>query len=211
MHRLHRHDFDPATVQHVYQTYDEACLRLVEGQFLDIDFEERIDIGVDEYLTMVAGKTAALLAASLEIGTRLATSDTSIVGAYRLFGEELGLTFQIVDDILGMWGEEAVTGKPAGNDLRRKKKTLPVVFALEQEADNHVQPLHTIYQRETLTEADVTAALGVLEEAGARRYAEELAQEHWERAMAILADIGVRNPAQRRLQALARFLVERDY
>jgi geranylgeranyl diphosphate synthase type I len=211
LHRLHCHPFDPATIEHVYRTYDAACLRLVEGQYLDIDFEQRLDVSVDEYLAMISGKTAALLAASLEIGARLATDDATVVDAYRQFGEELGLAFQIVDDILGAWGDEDVTGKSAGNDLRRRKKTLPVVFALEQEAAADERPLRTLYQQGALSDADVDTALRLLEQAGARRYAEDLAQQHWQRAVDTLAEIGIDNPAQGRLRALARFLVEREF
>lgn len=211
LHRLHRHDFDPSTIQHVYRTYDEACRRLVEGQYLDIDFEQRLDVSVDEYLAMISGKTAALLSASLEIGARLATDDATIVDACRQFGEELGLAFQIVDDILGVWGDEDVTGKSAGNDLRRKKKTLPVVHALEREATGDVQPLRTLYQKASLTDADVASALRLLEEAGARRFAKGLAQRHWRRAVDTLAETGIDNRALGRLRALARFLVEREF
>lgn len=211
LYRLERYEFDLATIQHVYRVYDEACLRLAEGQYLDIDFEQRLDVSVDEYLAMIAGKTAALLAASLEIGSRLATDDPQIVGAYRQLGEELGLAFQIIDDILGAWGDSTVTGKPAGNDLRRKKKTLPVVFALEQEATAEKRRLHALYQQEMLTDADVEFALQLLEETDARRYAEDLARQHWQRAMDILARTGIDNPAQRRLRTLARFLVEREF
>lgn len=110
-----------------------------------------------------------------------------------------------------MWGDEAVTGKPAGNDLRRRKKTLPVVFVLEREASSDEQPLRTLYQQDALTNSDIGAALHLLEEAGARRYAEDLAQQHWQRAMDILAETGIDNPAQGRLRALARFLVERQF
>ena len=211
LHRLHRHDFDPTTIEHVYRIYDEACRRLVEGQYLDIDFEQRLDVSVDEYLAMISGKTAALLSASLEIGARLATDDLAVVTAYREFGEDLGLTFQIVDDVLGAWGDENVTGKSAGNDLRRKKKTLPVVYALEREAAADEQPFRTLYQQDTLSDAGVEMALQLLDQAGARRYAEDLAQQHWQRAVDTLAEIGIDNPAQGRLRALARFLVEREF
>lgn len=213
---LHQHGYDAATIRHVYRSYDQACLRLVEGQYLDISFEDRLDVGVDEYLMMIAGKTAALLSTSLEIGARLATGDGRIVHAYREFGEELGLTFQIVDDVLGIWGDEAVTGKPAGNDLRRKKKSLPVVYTLQQETGD-AGPLHTLYQKETLTEKDVDAALDILERAGAREYARDLARKHRQRAMrvlaktAVLAETAIENPAQSRLRGLATFLIEREF
>ncbi len=110
-----------------------ACQALCEGQYLDLAFEERTDVTAEEYLQMIRGKTAALLVAALRIGARLGTSDTRLVELYARFGEHLGIAFQLVDDILGLWGDQALTGKPAGNDLRRRKKTLPVVYGLEQE------------------------------------------------------------------------------
>lgn len=211
LHRLHTAGYDAATVNDVGHIYLEACRRLVEGQYQDINFEDRLDVSVDEYLGMVGGKTAALLAASLAIGARLATADAAVVDAYGQFGEELGLTFQIVDDILGIWGDESVTGKPVGNDLRRKKKSLPVVYVLERESGRKEQPLHTLYRQGALSEADVELALTILAEAGARRYAEDLAVEHSRRASTVLAATGIDNPAQARLQALAELLIQRDY
>jgi geranylgeranyl diphosphate synthase type I len=211
LHRLHTAGYDATTVNEVGHIYLDACRRLVEGQYQDIDFEDRLDISVDGYLRMISGKTAALLAASLAIGARLALDDAAVVDAYRLFGEELGLTFQIVDDILGIWGDESVTGKPAGNDLRRKKKSLPVVYVLERESGREDQPLSMLYQQPALSDADVEMALDILAEAGARRYAEDLAAEHSQRASAVLDATGIENAAQARLHALAELLIQRDY
>jgi geranylgeranyl diphosphate synthase, type I len=107
-----------------------TCLELTRGQFLDMSYEEKTDLGVDDYWPMVAGKTAALLSACCHIGAVLGGADDSLQEAYRSFGHYLGLAFQVQDDILGIWGDEAVTGKSAAGDLLEGKKSLPVMAGL---------------------------------------------------------------------------------
>lgn len=107
-----------------------TCLELTRGQFLDMSYEEKIDLGVDDYWPMVAGKTAALLSACSHIGALLGGADDSLQEAYRSFGHYLGLAFQVQDDILGIWGDEAVTGKSVASDLLEGKKSLPVMAGL---------------------------------------------------------------------------------
>jgi len=107
-----------------------TCLDLTRGQFLDMSYEERLNLGVDDYWPMVAGKTAALLSACCHIGALLGGADESTQEAYRSFGHYLGLAFQVQDDILGIWGDEALTGKSAASDLVEGKKSLPVLAGL---------------------------------------------------------------------------------
>ena len=113
-----------ATVLH------NTCLDLTRGQFLDMSYEERNDLGVEDYWPMVAGKTAALLSACCHIGSILGGADESKQDAYRSFGHALGMAFQVQDDILGIWGDEAITGKSAASDLLEGKKSLPVLHGL---------------------------------------------------------------------------------
>ena len=107
-----------------------TCLELTRGQFLDMSYEERTDLGVNDYWPMVAGKTAALLSACCHIGALLGGADDSKQEAYRSFGHYLGLAFQVQDDILGIWGDEALTGKSAASDLVEGKNSLPVLAGL---------------------------------------------------------------------------------
>jgi geranylgeranyl diphosphate synthase type I len=107
-----------------------TCLDLTRGQFLDMSYEERNDLGVDDYWPMVAGKTAALLSACCHIGSLLGGADEAKQAAYRSFGHYLGLAFQVQDDILGIWGNEAMTGKSAASDLVEGKNSLPVLAGL---------------------------------------------------------------------------------
>jgi geranylgeranyl diphosphate synthase type I len=110
----------------------DTCLDLTRGQFLDISYEERNDLGVEDYWPMIAGKTAALLSACCHIGSILGGVDESKQDAYRSFGHAVGLAFQVQDDILGIWGNETITGKSAAGDLLEGKKSLPVLHGLSQ-------------------------------------------------------------------------------
>lgn len=141
----------------------------------------------------------------------MATEDAALVESYRRFGENLGLAFQIVDDILGIWGNPQLTGKPAADDIRQRKKTLPIVRALEEEQRTGGQGLREIYQQETIDERAVEVALNVLENLGARRYAEAMANDHYQQALTELNATGMENEAQEDLRELAAFLVERTY
>jgi geranylgeranyl diphosphate synthase type I len=123
-------DYPAEVVVRAAEILHNTCLDLTRGQFLDMSYEERLDLGVDDYWPMVAGKTAALLSACCHIGALLGGADESTQEAYRSFGHYLGLAFQVQDDILGIWGDEALTGKSAASDLVEGKKSLPVLAGL---------------------------------------------------------------------------------
>jgi geranylgeranyl diphosphate synthase type I len=118
------------TVVKAAQILHNTCLELTRGQYLDISYEKRSDLGVEDYWPMIGGKTAALLAGCCEIGAMLGGADEPMQETYRSFGHYLGLAFQVQDDILGIWGDEAVTGKSAAGDLVEGKKSLPVLAGL---------------------------------------------------------------------------------
>jgi geranylgeranyl diphosphate synthase, type I len=109
-----------------------ATRELIRGQVLDLAFEQRAQVTLDECLDMAGAKTGALLAASASIGAVLAGAPADVVSALDTFGAQLGLAFQLVDDVLGIWGDPAVTGKSVYSDLRAGKKSLPVTYALTQ-------------------------------------------------------------------------------
>jgi geranylgeranyl diphosphate synthase type I len=188
------------------EALDRCGLSLIEGQYLDLCFEERVQITEDEYLEMVRGKTAALLGCATEIGALLATDNRLMVDRYRRFGQYLGLAFQMADDILGIWGDSKQTGKPVGSDLLRRKKTLPVIYALERSA-----AFQERYSGVDPDEDDLAKLLAVLDEVEARAHTERLADEYKELALQELDHAGLRNEAQVRLRTLAEFLTERSY
>ena len=124
-----------ATTLRAAQILETTCLQLTQGQFLDIAYETREDLGLADYWPMVGGKTAALIAACTELGALVAGVPGSTQARYRNFGLNLGLAFQVLDDYLGIWGEPAKTGKSAASDLLEGKKSLPVLFGLSQGGD----------------------------------------------------------------------------
>ncbi len=163
--------------------YDRACIRLSEGQFLDLVFEGRDDVGVDEYFGMVERKTGALLGAAAGIGARLGGADAASVDALTDAGEAIGVAFQVRDDVLGLWGSAGLIGKPAGNDLRRGKKSLPIVFALnEPSAGNAIRR----FWAAGAPESEADSVLEHIEAAGAKHFAEGEAARYVDLAVAAL-------------------------
>ncbi|HQX16683.1 MAG TPA: polyprenyl synthetase family protein [Anaerolineales bacterium] len=109
-----------------------TCLDLTRGQYLDMSYEERNDLGVEDYWHMISGKTSALIAACCHIGALLGGADDEKQEVYRSFGHYLGLAFQVQDDILGIWGDENVTGKSTASDLVEGKNSLPILAGLDK-------------------------------------------------------------------------------
>jgi geranylgeranyl diphosphate synthase type I len=108
----------------------DATAAMIAGQADDIAFETRRDVTVEQCMAMSAAKTGAILGCAASVGAILAGAPDATVGALRDYGRHLGLAFQAVDDLLGIWGDPDRTGKPAGSDLRQRKKSMPVVSAL---------------------------------------------------------------------------------
>jgi len=181
----------------------EGCLAMIEGQYLDLSYESRLDVSVDDYLEMVSLKTAALIGCATGMGALLGTDDELLIEHLRRFGHRLGLAFQIRDDILGIWGDETITGKPLASDIRRKKKSLPVVYALASQD----RELLRIYRKPSLTEAEVALVLNKLEAKTAQAQAEAFCQQ----ALDELEGIELKPQAREELVELAHFLTQRSY
>ncbi len=126
-------DFSPEIVVKAVNILQNTCLNLTRGQFMDINNETRHDLTVYDYWSMISGKTAALLAASCSLGALLSGADEPTQEAYTNFGHYLGMAFQVQDDILGIWGDSALTGKSIDSDLITGKKTLPILIGLQKD------------------------------------------------------------------------------
>lgn len=192
----------------VAQRLHDCCLRLVEGQYLDLQFEQRDDVAPEDYLAMVDGKTGALLVSCIEIGALL--GGASRVEAWRRFGRHLGRAFQEVDDALGVWGDPKVTGKPAADDVYKGKRSLPFLLAAQRLPPAEAERLRAIYRQPTRDQATVVEAIDLLTRSGARRVVQASAQEHLDAALRALEETGAEGRAAHDLRALARFVVERD-
>ena len=194
------------------RVFDQTCLALCEGQYLDISFEDRL-VDTGQYLAMIRRKTAALMSCSTHLGALLGSGDAGLATRYARFGENLGMAFQIEDDILGIWGEEKVTGKPQAGDIRQRKKSLPIVYALQQETSLPVseQRVHKVYRRKVVDEDAIKVVLGSLQALGAHQYAQQMALDYHGRALAELEATGMENEGQNGLRELTKLLVNRKY
>lgn len=188
-----------------------AVQDLLEGQSADLAFERRDHVEVGEYQSMARGKTAALLGAAAALGACCGGGDTAQVQALRRFGADVGLAFQFVDDLLGIWGDPAVTGKPDRSDLANRKKSLPVVAALAS-GGGAATELGALYAAEReLSAGELARAAELIELSGARAFTQAQAAALLTRAIASLDTAGCEPTARDDLVGLAHQMVHRDH
>ncbi|MCA2001169.1 MAG: polyprenyl synthetase family protein, partial [Chloroflexi bacterium] len=174
------------------------------GQYLDMAYEGRCDLSLEDYWQMVGGKTSALLSACMEIGALLGGASAPQQEACRQFGYRLGLAFQVQDDVLGVWGDEAVTGKSAASDLAKGKNSLPVLYGLSK-GGNFAER----WKRGPIQADEIRETAQALEQEGGRKYAEEIAQRETDAALDCLKKAALRAPAADALLELANALLRR--
>jgi geranylgeranyl diphosphate synthase type I len=203
LHRLSDLGFGDATVLRLMRLYDETCVALCEGQYIDIWTSEHDNaMSVELYFDMIGRKTAALIAASIEAGALLATDDEEVIRRYRAFGWALGIAFQLNDDLLGIWGQEQSTGKEP-TDVARKKKTLPVIYAFEHATPADRARLDALYAADRPTTANVREIVAILERCGARAFTRDEARRYRDEALHEIEAAGVVDGAARaRLQEI---------
>ena len=187
-----------------------AYLRTVEGQYLDLEFEGRTDINTASYLDMIARKTGALIQCSMQMGALLGNGHPKTVKAMSTCGKHLGAVFQIRDDYLGIWGLEEETGKAVGNDLRRRKNSLPLVHALDHAHGADREHLRSIYAKEQIEDTDVSYTLDLLASLRTPEYLQNLAQDHASKALKALVGIQLIPGANEELEELVEFLLTRQ-
>ena len=163
----------PQTVVSLSRRLAETSLIITEGQHLDLAFERRDDVSPADYLDMIARKSAALVACSAACGAEAAGATAALLDALSAFGIHLGMAFQIRDDILGIWGDAGTTGKPAG-DLRRRKKTLPSLYALSRADTPERDAIRALFNSPEPDDSLVNAAAAALERTSARHHCEQM-------------------------------------
>lgn len=197
-------DPTPARVR-AAQLLADSTSSMISGQADDMAFERRDAITAEECLKMEEGKTGALLGCASAIGGVLAGADDATIKALTSFGLRLGMAFQAVDDVLGIWGEPKKTGKPVGSDLIAHKKSLPVVIARATGGPE----LDRLLASE-LSEDDVVEASALIEATGARREVMAIADRALAEALESLESVPLVPGYAAELVAIARFVTERD-
>ncbi len=205
-------DSDPRRVE-VARRLSRATQDMITGQAMDMAFDRREQVTLEECQRMEALKTGALLAFSVGAGAVLGGADDATVAALERYGSELGLAFQAVDDVLGIWGDPVVTDKPAGNDLRERKKSVPVALAMAAggAAAERLLSLLAPSPEGRVDETAIAEAKGLVEASGAREATIEIAHRHLASALAALDSPGIADRARTELAALAEFVVERKH
>lgn len=186
-----------------------ACTtrELVRGQVLDMQFEHQPEVNFAQCRDMAAAKTGALIACSAAIGAVTGGADESAVAALMNFGRHLGLAFQIIDDLLGIWGDPATTGKSNHSDLRAKKHTLPLTWAMEQPGS---AVLREWWSSGTVDDASLADVGELLTQLGTRQWCADAAQQEVRAAQEALRDAELSGQPCAGLIELAHFVAERN-
>jgi geranylgeranyl diphosphate synthase type I len=189
----------------------DTVQELVSGQSRDLLLESAEDVELDDVLRMEAGKTAALLACAASIGAVAAGAPAEVVTRLSAFGFDVGMAFQLVDDLLGVTGDPAVTGKSSSSDVRAGKRSAPIVAALRSgtDAGNRLQELFA--GKPPSSEADVALATELIAQAGGLEWASREAQRRLDAAVGQVSGVGLREPAVTELIDVGRFIVDRNY
>ena len=198
-------NYPPQIVVQAAQILQNTCLDLTRGQFLDMSYQNRQDLAVEDYWPMISGKTAALLSCCCALGAFLGGAEQAVIDAYRSFGHYLGLAFQVQDDILGIWGNEAITGKSVASDLLEGKKSIPVLVGLNKKgkfaqrwANGPIQP------------DEVEELSRLLASEGAYAYTHELSKQMTDLAINSLREADPQGDAGETLMDLADKLIRRQ-
>lgn len=182
-----------------------TCLDLTLGQYLDMSYEKRKDLGVEEYWPMISGKTAALTSACCHLGALLGGADEEKQDAYRSFGQYLGLAFQVQDDILGIWGDEKVTGKSVASDLVEGKNSFPVLAGLDKKGKFAER-----WAQGPILPDEVESVARLLAADGGLLAAQEAAKQMTDLALTSLREADPQGEAGEALFGLANKLLNRD-
>lgn len=196
-------------LQKVLPLYNKTASEVCEGQQLDMDFEQKETVSLEEYLHMITLKTSVLLAGSLKIGSIIGGATAGNQDHLYEFGKNLGIAFQIQDDYLDAYGDPAKFGKQVGGDILANKKTFLMIHAMQSASATQKQQLLDLMQHNPADK--VEKVLSIFKSAGIDEWALQLKNEYLEKAMSHLEEIAVMSKRKEPLKELARFMVQREY
>ncbi|MHA1685122.1 MAG: polyprenyl synthetase family protein [Candidatus Heimdallarchaeaceae archaeon] len=177
---LHSSDFSPSLLLRVAAEFNEGFLRVIKGVIFETDLMARFEVTEKEYFEMIDGKTAALFEKSARMGAILADGTSSQIDALGKFAKNAGLAFQVVDDIIGVFGNPKKTGKPVDSDIREGKKTILLIKALENASSDQKKSLYSIVGNRNASSEDISLVRDIFKDTGALQYARSKAEELYE-------------------------------
>ena len=199
----------PEILPLILKLFNRTALEVSEGQQLDMDFEKREHVTLEEYREMITLKTSVLLAASLQLGAIIGgAGEANALHLYE-FGKNLGISFQVQDDYLDAFGDPAKFGKQVGGDILSNKKTFLLIHAMEAASEADKALIKQLLQSNTIDK--VQQMLGIFQRSGVDAWAMQLKNEYLQKAMDHLEKIAVVDKRKEPLRQLAAFLIQRDY
>ena len=212
LHRLEDLGVPPATVLRLVDAFDRTTIAIVAGQTLDLGFEGRADVTPDDYLRMIDGKTAAIVRFAAWGGALLGGAGPTAADRFGDFGRALGLGFQVRDDLLGIWGTTAETGKAPADDIRRRKQSLPILMLRQRASPAELAELDARFALGAVDPEGVDRVLALLAAHDVRAAVEERVEAFHDEARDALLDAAGPgpNPARDRLRDLVERLAARS-
>ncbi|HET9477683.1 MAG TPA: polyprenyl synthetase family protein [Dehalococcoidia bacterium] len=209
--RLHDEGLPPETTLQAARLLDERTLEMVEGQVMDLEFEQAREVSLDDYIMMIGKKTGALFDGSLAVGALVGGGDPRTAQTLGQAGRLLGMAFQVRDDMLGIWGAETRTGKRPAADIRRRKKSLPIVYALNSGDHAAVECITRAYGARDPCDEDVSMVLRSLDSINAQGYCASQAEKRKAEALDLIAALPLHEARVAEFRETAEFLLERDF
>lgn len=195
----------------VLEVYNKIALEVCDGQQYDMDFEVRENVTIPEYLKMIELKTAVLLAGSLKMGAILGGASAEDQNRLYEFGLNLGLAFQMVDDLLDVYGDEATFGKEIGGDITSNKKTFMLISALNKAQGQTKERLqYWINAVDFMREDKIREITAIYDELGIKELAEAKAEKYYQQSINSLEQLSVKNETVKHLAGLATKMLKRN-
>lgn len=203
---------EPAILPKVLQLFSKAAAEVCEGQQLDMNFEQRQQVSIPEYIHMITLKTAVLLGFSLEMGAMLQGAPETDSVHLQAFGINIGIAFQLRDDLLDVYGDKAKFGKQVGGDILSDKKTFLMLTALEQANESQLQSIKAWRHKtdESITAEKVKAVTEVYDQLQIKQQTEQQIEVYFQKAMQHLDAVQVAETKKTELRNLALQLMERE-
>ena len=182
-------EIDPDIMLTAADLLSQASMEMIEGQFMDVQYENRLNVTADEYLLMISRKTGALLRCSSELGALHSLNDEFTTTKFRDFGTHLGRAFQIRDDILGIWGDTQITGKPVGSDILRKKKTYPILLALDHANEQNNTELSNLMFQPDISDLEMEKIISIMSDFEVFEKSQNMIEYHSELALECINNV----------------------
>jgi len=190
-------------------TLAKACTDVCEGQVLDISMAKSSKIPSEaQYIKMVEKKTSSLFAASCAMGAIVANRNFADVARLSTFGRNLGIAFQIIDDLIGVIGDPKITQKPVGNDIREGKKSLPILMAIKRANNQEKKVILSVFGNSSVSKSEVEKAISIISALGIEETIKQKATYHSNAAKKSISTYS--GPAKNELLSLLDFVVERS-